>query len=131
VIILSETLLISIVDDDRSVRTSLQRLIKSAGFNVEIFSSAEGFLEFGDLHDSACLVLDVRLGGMSGLELQRQLAASDCGIPIVFITGHCEDVGAQHQALKAGAASFLCKPFNDRTLLGAIDKAISSRPRSH
>jgi FixJ family two-component response regulator len=116
--------LISIVDDDDSLRNSLNNLIRSVGFRAQGFSSAEAFLNSNQLHDTACLILDVRMPGMSGLELQRQLVATNCRIPIVFITSHGDD-DARARALEAGAVDFLYKPFREETLLKAIDSALN------
>jgi FixJ family two-component response regulator len=118
--------LISIVDDDDSLRNSLNNLIRSIGFRVQGFPSAEAFLKPNQLHDTACLILDVRMLGMSGLELQRQLAATDCRIPIIFVTSHADD-DARARALAAGAVDFLYKPFREEALLNAIDTALKSK----
>src|SRR5215468_10443854 len=104
--------LIVIVDDDDSLRMSLDNLIRSVGFRTQSFSSAEAFLSANQKHDTACLILDVRMPGMSGLELQRQLVAASVCIPIIFITAHA-DVDARAQALAAGAVDFLRKPFHE------------------
>jgi FixJ family two-component response regulator len=116
--------LISIVDDDDSLRNSLNNLIRSVGFRVQGFPSAEAFLNSNQLHDTACLILDVRMPGMNGLDLQRQLVATDCRIPIIFITSH-GDGDARARALEAGAVDFLYKPFREEALLKAIDTALS------
>jgi FixJ family two-component response regulator len=112
-----------VVDDDMSVREALEGLIRSAGLKVETFASAQEFLarERADL--PSCLVLDVRLPGLSGLDLQKRMAEAELHIPIIFITGH-GNVPAAVQAMKAGALEFLTKPFTDRDLLGAIEQAI-------
>jgi FixJ family two-component response regulator len=112
-----------IVDDDEPVRTSLGRLIRSVGLRVETFESAQRFLARPRANMPSCLVLDVRLPGLSGLELQRQLAEINIAIPIVFITGH-GDVPTSVRAMKAGAVEFLTKPFRDEDLLDAIRQAI-------
>jgi FixJ family two-component response regulator len=117
--------LISIVDDDDSLRNSLNNLIRSVGFRVQGFPSAETFLNSTQLHDTACLILDVRMPGMNGLDLQRQLVASNCRIPIIFITSRGDD-DARARALKAGAVDFLYKPFREEALLKAIDSALNS-----
>ena len=114
---------ISIVDDDESVREALKSLLKSAGFQVESFASAEEFLNSGQLPDTACLILDVRMPGMSGVELQDRLTASHRGLPIVFISAHADDE-ARARALENGAVGFLQKPFSDEALLDAIDAAV-------
>jgi two-component system, LuxR family, response regulator FixJ len=118
--------LISIVDDDDSLRNSLNNLIRSVGFGVQGFSSAEAFLDSNQLHDMACLILDVRMPGMSGLDLQRQLVATNCRIPIIFITSHGDD-SARTRALEAGAVDFLYKPFREEALLNAIHTALKSK----
>jgi FixJ family two-component response regulator len=123
---MSAASLISIVDDDDSLRNSLNNLIRSVGFGAQGFSSAEAFLSSNQLHDTACLILDVRMPGMSGLELQRQLVATNCGIPIIFITSHGDD-NARTRALEAGAVDFLYKPFREEALLNAIYKALKSK----
>jgi FixJ family two-component response regulator len=111
-----------VVDDDPSMREAISRLIKSVGLNPETFSSAKEFLEYKREDVPACLVLDVRLKGQSGLELQRELAANN-PIPIIFITGH-GDIPMTVRAMKAGAVEFLPKPFRDQDLLEAIQEAI-------
>jgi FixJ family two-component response regulator len=116
--------LISIVDDDDSLRNSLNNLIRSVGFRAQGFSSAEAFLNSNQLHDTACLILDVRMPGMDGLDLQRQLVAANCRIPIVFNTSHGDD-NARTRALEAGAVAFLYKPFREEALLKAIDSALN------
>ena len=156
---------ISIVDDDDSLRNSLNNLIRSVGFRAQGFPSAEAFLNSSELHDTACLILDVRMPlllgtefaagvkkedpaakiilisafaddalqpgglsmpGMSGLDLQRQLVATNSPIPIVFITSHGDD-DAQARALEAGAVAFLYKPFREEALLKAIDSALNHK----
>jgi len=121
--------LIAVVDDDPSVRESLESLIRSAGFRVEAFASAQEFLArpLGDV--PSCLVLDLQLPGLSGLDLQKQLAEVNLEIPIVFITGH-GNVPASVQAMKAGALEFLTKPFAEEDLLRAIEQAIERDRRS-
>jgi FixJ family two-component response regulator len=111
------------IDDDASMREALSRLFRSIGMEARIFASAQEFLKFERPDAPACLVLDVRLPGLSGLDLQRELAAADCGIPIIFITGH-GDIPMSVQAMKAGAVEFLTKPFRDQALLDAIHQAI-------
>jgi len=109
------------VDDDASMREALSRLFRSTGMRAQIFASAEDFLAIKRPDAPACLVLDVRLPGLSGLELQRELAA--VAIPIIFITGH-GDIPMSVEAMKAGALEFLTKPFRDQALLDAIHQAI-------
>jgi FixJ family two-component response regulator len=111
--------LISIVDDDQSMGRMLARIIESAGLKVAVFTSAEEFLDSGQLHDSACLVLDVDLPGMSGLQLQQQLKDAGQGIPIIFISGQGTEL-TRERALKAGAVGFFDKPFSINSLLAAI-----------
>jgi len=115
--------IVYVVDDDVSVREALQGLIRSAGLRVETFRSAQEFLARPRPDLPSCLVLDVRLPGLSGLDLQKRLAEANLEIPIIFITGH-GNVPAAVQAMKAGALEFLTKPFTDRDLLDAIEQAI-------
>ena len=115
--------IISVVDDDDSVRESLQCLIRSFGFTVEAFASAEEFLASDRLRDARCLILDVRMPGMNGIELQRRLAASHREIPVIFITAH-GDEAARSQALRDGAVGYLLKPFTEEALLSAIHAAL-------
>ena len=118
--------LISIVDDDDSVRESLSGLIRSVGFRVMVFASAEEFLNSNHLSDTDCLILDVRMPGMNGLELQRRLAASHMSIPVIFITAH-GDEEARVRALNGGAVEYLLKPFSEDALLKGIDKALKPK----
>ena len=111
------------VDDDASMREALSRLFRSVGMRAQIFASAQDFLMCKRPDAPACLVLDVRLPGLSGLDLQRELAAANLEIPIIFITGH-GDIPMSVQAMKAGAVEFLTKPFRDQALLDAIHLAI-------
>ena len=111
------------VDDDASMREALSRLFRSVGMRAQIFTSAEDFLTFKRPDAPACLVLDVRMPGLSGLDLQHELATADLMIPIIFITGH-GDIPMSVQAMKAGAGEFLTKPFRDQVLLDAIRAAI-------
>ena len=117
--------LISVVDDDDSVRESLGGLIRSVGFAVKVFASAEEFLNSDHLRNTDCLILDVRMPGMNGLELQRQLAATDRKIPVIFITAH-GDEEVRSRALNGGAVDYLLKPFSEEALLNAIDAALKS-----
>ena len=112
-----------VIDDDPSVRRAAERLIRSVGLRVATFASALDFLKHGRPDCPACLVLDVRLPGLSGLDLQRQLAERQIHIPIIFITGHA-DIPMSVQAMKSGAVEFLTKPFRDQALLDAIVQAI-------
>ncbi len=111
-----KTKLVAIVDDDDSMRSALQGLLQSAEFPAQSFASAEEFLKSGQRHQIACLIADIRMPGMSGLELQAQLNAERCRIPIIFITAH-GDEKMRMQALRAGAVEFMAKPFNDEALL--------------
>ena len=115
--------IVFVVDDDASVREALSSLIRSIDLNVETFSSAREFLQHKRPDVPACLVLDVRLPGLSGLDLQRELVTAKNSIPIIFITGH-GDVPMSVRAMKAGAVEFLTKPFRDQELLDAIHQAI-------
>ena len=124
---MSTSPLISVVDDDDSVRESLRRLIKSVGFAVQAFSSAEQFLNSEQLRETRCLILDVKLPGMDGLELQRQLTANRCEIPIIFITAHGDDA-ARVRALRNGALDYLFKPFSEEALIDAIHMGLTARP---
>src|SRR6267142_5542942 len=121
------TPLISVVDDDHSVRESLARLIRSVGFGVQVFGSAEEFLSASHGRQADCLILDVRMPGMNGLELQRELSASNCDLPVIFITAHGSDEQARTRALGAGAVDYLLKPLREEEVLKAIDAALSSK----
>lgn len=116
--------LVTIVDDDVLVRRSLTRLVKSVGFKVEAFVAAEDFLLAGNLHDTRCLILDVRLPGMSGLDLQRRVAAHR-HISIIFVSAH-DQQKTREQALQAGAVAFLNKPFSEEALLSGVHFALQS-----
>src|SRR5262245_4180642 len=118
--------LISVVDDDTSVRESLQCLIRSFGFAVEIFASAEEFLNSDHLQNTRCLILDVSMPGMYGFELQRRLVSDQWEIPVIFITAD-GDKAARSQALKRGAVEYLLKPFSEDALLHAIHAALNSK----
>ena len=121
---MSETdAIVFVVDDDVSVREALESLIRSAGLRVESFASAEDFLARNLGDEPGCLVLDVRLPNLSGIDLQKRMARLDLDLPIIFITGR-GDVRTTVQAMKAGALDFLTKPFADEELLGAIRRAI-------
>ena len=112
-----------VVDDDPSMRRSLDTLLRSVGLDVHLFSSAQEFMQAERPDAAGCLVLDVRLPGMSGLAFQQELAKAGIALPVIFITGH-GDVPMTVRAMKAGAAEFLTKPFDDQVLLDAIDAAI-------
>jgi FixJ family two-component response regulator len=117
------TPLISVVDDDGAMRISLEDLIRSVGLRAQGFPSAEAFLGSNQLQETDCLILDMHLPGISGLELQHQLAATNSHLPIIFITAH-ENEAWRRQALDAGAVAFLVKPFYEEALLDAIDAAL-------
>lgn len=117
---------ISIVDDDEALRKSIDNLVRSVGWRAQVFSSAEAFLRWNQVPTTDCLILDIRLPGISGLELQRQLAETDADMPIIFITAH-EDEDQRVQALEAGAVAFLHKPFYEEALLNAIDAALKGK----
>jgi FixJ family two-component response regulator len=117
--------LIAILDDDESMRSALQGLLKSVGMPAQAFSSAEEFLGSGQQYKTACLIADIRMPGMSGLELQAQLNAERCKIPTIFITAH-GDTKMRMQALRAGAVEFLLKPFDDEVLLESVRAALES-----
>jgi FixJ family two-component response regulator len=114
---------VSIVDDDDLMRTALQGLLKAVGLPARAFASAEAFLESGHQHDTACLIADIRMSGMSGLELQSKLNAERIRIPTIFITAH-GDERLRMQALRAGAVEFLPKPFDDKALLESVRAAL-------
>jgi FixJ family two-component response regulator len=116
---------VAIVDDDEEVRVALGGLLKSAGLAARAFESAEEFIESGQQSQVACLITDIRMPGMSGLELQAKLNAEGCSIPIVFITAH-GDAKMRMQALRAGAVEFLAKPFDDEALLESVRAALES-----
>jgi RNA polymerase sigma factor (sigma-70 family) len=115
--------IVFVIDDDRSLRESIKSLIRSVGMRVETFASAAEFLASSRPDAPACLVLDVRMPGLSGLDLQRELSDVDIAVPIIFITGH-GDIPMSVSAMKAGAVEFLTKPFRDQDLLDAINQAI-------
>jgi FixJ family two-component response regulator len=115
--------MVFVVDDDAEVRKALDSLIRSAGYRVETFSSTQEFLRRTRPDVPSCLILDVRLRGVSGLDFQRKLAETDNAIPIIFITGH-GDIQMSVRAMKAGAVEFLPKPFRDQELLDAIHVAL-------
>ena len=119
----AETPIVFVVDDDRSVRDALRRLITSVGMTVEVFPTAQASLSAPRGDAPGCLILDVRLPGLSGLDLQRELVNSNATLPIIFLTGH-GDIPMSVQAMKAGAIEFLTKPFRGQDLLDAIRHAI-------
>ena len=117
--------MVAIVDDDDLMRTALQGLLKSAGLLAQSYSSAEEFLRSGHQHDTACLITDIRMPGMSGLELQAHLNADQCRIPTIFITAH-GDAKMRMQAMRAGATNFFAKPFDDEVLLESVRAAMET-----
>jgi FixJ family two-component response regulator len=123
--ILTKARLVTIVDDDDLMRSALQGMLKSVGLMSQAFASAEEFLKSGRQQQTACLITDVRMPGMSGLELQATLNAEHCRIPTIFITAH-RDTEMRMQALRAGAVDFLGKPFDDRVLLESIRAALEN-----
>ena len=120
--------LVLIVDDDESMRVALHGLLKAVGLPAQAFASAETFLESGQQHQTACLIADIRMPGISGLELQAKLNAERCKIPTIFITAH-GDSQMRMQALRAGAVEFLTKPFDDEVLLESVQAALESWAR--
>jgi FixJ family two-component response regulator len=120
-----KTKLVAIVDDDDLMRSALQGMLKSVGLRSQAFASAEEFLNSGQQRQTACLITDIRMPGMSGLELQAKLNAEHCRIPTIFITAH-GDTKMRMQALRAGAVEFLAKPFDDDALLGSVRAALES-----
>jgi FixJ family two-component response regulator len=120
--------LVSIVDDDVSVRQSLHRLIRSARLDVRVFASAEEFLNSHDPCKGECLILDIRLPGMSGIELHRHLLASKCHVPVIFITAHGSDDSARLEAVSDWTVAYFIKPFSGDELLNAVDAALNWKP---
>jgi FixJ family two-component response regulator len=123
-----KTKLVAIVDDDDSMRIALHGLMRAVGLPAQAFASAEKFLESGQQHQAACLIADIRMPGISGLELQAKLNAERCKIPTIFITAH-GDSGMRMQALRAGAVEFLAKPFDDEVLLDSVRAALEGWAR--
>ena len=117
--------LISIVDDDESVRRTTKRLVESFGYRAAVFESAETFLKFGQLNETSCLVVDVQMPGMNGLQLQSHLATEGWSIPIIFISAY-GNKQSRRKAMQAGAVAFLEKPFNDEHLLKSIRSAVKA-----
>jgi len=120
-----KTNLVAIVDDDDLMRSALQGLLKAVGLPARAFASAEEFLKSGQQHETACLIADIRMPGISGLELQAKLNADHCRIPTIFITAH-GDEKMRMQALRAGAVEFMAKPFDDEVLLESVRAALES-----
>jgi FixJ family two-component response regulator len=116
--------MVAVVDDDESFRCALQRLLKSAGFPVRSFASAEDFLKSGKQHETGCLIADISMPGMSGLDLQAKLNADHFPIPTIFISAH-GDEKMRLQAMRGGAVKFLAKPFDDAILLESVRTALN------
>jgi FixJ family two-component response regulator len=114
--------LVAIVDDDPGMLKGVQRLLTAHGFDTEAFTSAEAYLDRSSEREPACLVLDIQLGGMSGIELRRRIAASGCAIPVVFMTAF-DDETIRKDAVDAGCIAYLHKPFLARLLIGALERA--------
>jgi FixJ family two-component response regulator len=119
-----DSALVAIVDDDDLMRSALQGLLKAVGLPARAFASAEEFLTSGQQHQTACLISDIRMSGMSGLELQAKLNAENCRLPTIFITAH-GDARMRMQALRAGAVEFLAKPFDNEALLESVRAALA------
>ncbi len=117
--------MIAVIEDDESYRVAVQRLLKSAGFSVKSFGSAEAFLNSGQQYETGCLITDIRMPGMSGLELQSKLNSDHCPIPAIFITAH-GDEKMRLQAMRGGAVKFLVKPFDGEILLEAVRVALKT-----
>ena len=121
----AKTKLVAIVDDDDLMRGALQGLLKAVGLSARAFASAEEFLKSGQQYQTACLIADIRMPGMSGLELQAKLNTEHCRIPTIFITAH-GDTKMRMQALRSGAVEFMAKPFDDEALLESVRAALES-----
>ena len=119
--------MIYIVDDDESVRRAMKRLIRSAGMEVHTFTSAQEFLDFECINQNACMIVDIKLQGMSGLELQSELRAKGYDLPVIFITGF-DSPETRQEAKKAGAAGYFRKPIDDHALLDSIKWALTQHP---
>jgi FixJ family two-component response regulator len=117
--------MVAVVEDDESYRLAMQRLLKSAGFSVQTFTSAENFLDSGSQRETGCLIADIRMPGMSGLDLQARLNADHCPIPIIFVTAH-GDEKMRLQAMRGGAVKFLAKPFDAAILLEGVRAALEN-----
>jgi FixJ family two-component response regulator len=117
--------MVAVVEDDESYRLAMQRLLKSAGFSVQSFACAEDFLNSGWQNEAGCLIADIRMPGMSGLDLQARLNADHCPIPIIFVTAH-GDEKMRLQAMRGGAVKFLAKPFDGAILLEGVRAAVGS-----
>jgi FixJ family two-component response regulator len=117
--------MVAIIDDDESYRLAVQRLLKSAGFSVQSFASAENFLSSGQQHETGCLIADIRMPGMSGLDLQARLVSDHYSIPTIFMTAH-GDENMRLQAMRAGAVKFFTKPFDGDALIEAVRVALET-----
>jgi len=117
--------IVFVIDDEPSVRRSLSRLLKAAGYDVEVFASAQDFLRHESDDELACLVLDVKMPGLNGLELQEALTAANRHVPIIFVTGH-GDIPTSVRAMRGGATDFLSKPFDADNLIAAIERALET-----
>ena len=117
--------MVAVIEDDESYRGAIQRLLKSAGLSVQSFSSAEDFLNSGRQHETGCLISDIRMPGMSGLDLQAKLNADHCPIPTIFITAH-GDEDMRLQAMRGGAVKFMVKPFDGAILLESVRAAFEA-----
>jgi len=122
--------LIAVVDDDSSVRTALDRLMRSVRMNVNLFASAEEFLNSSHTRKADCLIFDVRLPGMSGVELHRHLLAQQYGVPVIFITAHGSDEAARQEAASDWTVAYFTKPFSGDELLDAVATALKWKPNS-
>jgi FixJ family two-component response regulator len=118
------TPIVYLIDDDRALLTALRRVLDASGFEVAAFESSQVFLDRADLYAAGCLVLDMAMPGITGVDLQRELVKRDCVLPIIFLTGR-GDVGTSVQAMKGGAVDFLTKPVDDDVLIGAIRHALA------
>jgi FixJ family two-component response regulator len=127
---LSDAPIISIIDDDESVRSSLRSLVKSIGLSACTFASAEDFLNSPHQDDTSCLITDLQMPGLSGIELQRLLSARGRRIPIIFVTAFFPEDRIQARAIESGALGFLGKPFASQTLIELIDKALATGRRT-
>jgi FixJ family two-component response regulator len=122
----STTNVVLIVDDDSSTQKAVVRLLGLRGFDTEAFDSGEQLLAWADLHAAVCVVLDIHLPGLSGIQVRQRLAAADASLPVIFMTGNDSDA-TRRCALEAGCVAYLCKPFSSQTLATAVDKAVSLR----
>lgn len=122
---MAKTHVISIIDDDPSVREATQSLIRSLGYSAQAFSSAEEYLQSDRLRDSSCVITDLHMPGMSGVDLQDRLIAEGHKIPVIFVTAYFEE-GVRARVMDAGACGFLRKPFSDKSLIECLDKALNA-----